>query len=324
MYQLIFLLTFVAAGIVLPTEARAWPGAPEDLYGDPADSDPHWGGGSALVPKKGESDWRAEPGLQMLLGVTGLVVLGMAFLGLRRLAKWVVTRVKIGICRAYWFWLVVYMAACGNIPNLPEPVLPVKAMTPPVPDVKSPVVLEANEFRLIDSTGKTRGALTIVEDQPALILHNPAGGPVAILSVDSEGIPSLTLSDTNGKRRAAVSLYDTGNPWIALFDAAGQERAALELSGGDWPRFYLTDAAGKERVSLDVPEYGPSLSLNSLAGVPRLSLSVSNLPGDADLPTIQLYDNDAFRYRLGLGLDKRGNPFVETIRKNGYVSWGTP
>ena len=95
--------------------------------------------------------------------------------------------------------------------------------TPEAEAATEDVVVQAQRFEVVDSSGKVRATLAMLPD----------------------GMSGLALFDAAGTPRANLLLSDKGTPSLSLDDAAGLERAALALAPfGDTPSLQMLDAAG--------------------------------------------------------------------------------
>jgi hypothetical protein len=93
-------------------------------------------------------------------------------------------------------------------------------------------VVEAEEFRLVDSKGRVRVRIFMEEDEPK----------VALFSKDD-------------KKRAAIGLLPTGEAGIALYDDRGVYHFLINVSPDGSPDLSIKDRYGRE-VGLPQPE-GP-------------------------------------------------------------------
>ena len=83
-----------------------------------------------------------------------------------------------------------------------------------------PKQIHANTYIVEDEKGKTRGALTMIENRVGLVLFDQNGKPRVRLAVKDEG-PHLLLQDENGKPRIGLTVYNNV-PVLELFDEDGQ------------------------------------------------------------------------------------------------------
>ncbi len=97
----------------------------------------------------------------------------------------------------------------------------------------APKVIEAQEFRLVDSTGKQRAVLGLSHTGAlGLWLYDAAGKGRASLGLLGDGKPFLSLRDAANKRRVYLSLLDWGEPFLSLRDDTGQNRAVVGCMEG--------------------------------------------------------------------------------------------
>lgn len=90
-----------------------------------------------------------------------------------------------------------------------------------------PKIVEASRFVLVDANGKPRGALTM-----------------------SEFGPSIVLNDQSGKTRIQLTVRDGSGPELAIFDQAGDRRSVLSLNPDQSPTLLMLDADEKPRAML--------------------------------------------------------------------------
>jgi hypothetical protein len=108
-------------------------------------------------------------------------------------------------------------------------------------------VIEAEEFRLIESDGQ------------------PAGR----LQIDKNGRPGLFLYDKHGEVRAVLGVLPSGAPHLALSDRRGQVRATVAVLSDDTVTLVLNDGEGQHRVDVRAPsDDNPTITLNTRDGKP--------------------------------------------------------
>lgn len=88
---------------------------------------------------------------------------------------------------------------------------------------RSTKVVSAEEFRLVDKTGRTR----------------------ALLGMRHDGHPGLSLLDENGKLRAQLLLLSGAEPGLILNDKDGNVRAKFVLLPNEVPTLTLSDYKGE-------------------------------------------------------------------------------
>lgn len=123
-------------------------------------------------------------------------------------------------------------------------------------------VLEAEELRLTDPSGRTRLFLTLVRGKPRLFMLDEAGEYRLEMGLGDGGEPHLWLRDREGAAKVQVSLSASGRPAFRLVDHQDRERAILGLSEGGDPTMILRDDKGKDRLALwqDPDEAGLALA----------------------------------------------------------------
>ncbi|MGH7934646.1 MAG: hypothetical protein ACREQN_16005 [Candidatus Binataceae bacterium] len=97
----------------------------------------------------------------------------------------------------------------------------------------APKSMTAQEFALVDNSGKTR----------------------ALLHLNAAGAPVLDLFDTNGKLRAGLGIANDG-VGLRLTDPQGATRVLLAVSGDGVAALRLYDAQGRPRALLGVDNEG--------------------------------------------------------------------
>ena len=122
---------------------------------------------------------------------------------------------------------------------------------------KTNKVVEANEFRLVDSAGKVR-ALLSMNSGPELSFYDDHGTVVANISTTPD--PGLYLGEPGSKGRAVIraGTPDTkppSQPFLYLGGPAGN----VQLVGGTAKWIRIFDSAGTFTVTND--ENGPNITL---------------------------------------------------------------
>lgn len=132
-------------------------------------------------------------------------------------------------------------------------------------------VIEAQEFRIVDPTGKVRGKFSLLFDEyPALVMRHKDGGTAIALGVAPDGFPSLTFADQAAVRAELGFLKETESTKMLGLRFVGQQ--------------------GKPRIYVGVDSDDIPISvLSDKRGLPRLAYSVTS----ADRPNISLWDSRA-------------------------------
>jgi len=119
----------------------------------------------------------------------------------------------------------------------------------------APKVLTAEEFRLVDSTGRITARLTR----------------------SGEGTPVLWLFDGKGVARLQAGLYENGQPLFGLFDEGGQAVGLFRVAGSKGSPVLVMKAHGQDRMILglgmDSPEQDPFLTAVDAKGGRRDALA---------------------------------------------------
>jgi hypothetical protein len=108
-------------------------------------------------------------------------------------------------------------------------------------------VVQAEEFRLVDSEGTVRGWFRVSGGNAALCIMEKgykSGAPRALMGVDAKGVPIVSLSEVAGSR-VLLSVKDKGGS-INLYSEAGR----FATLGPDVVN--LRDTRGEVRLSLAV------------------------------------------------------------------------
>jgi len=100
-------------------------------------------------------------------------------------------------------------------------------------------VVEAQEFRLVDRTGKVRAALELTRAGPSLaMLHED--GTVALEIVLTGDGPGVRLADANGETRVFIGAT-RGAARMGMADGQGSQRLFLGVNSGGTPTISLYD-----------------------------------------------------------------------------------
>jgi cytoskeletal protein RodZ len=124
----------------------------------------------------------------------------------------------------------------------------------PVKEIASeqpPARVAAEQFVLVDKSGKTRAALEFkVDGSPALTLHDTHGRTRASIFLGADGAPSIVFYDAAGKRRLEVALKTDGAAGVGLYDRTGGGRAELAISESGGPALCLFGPDGRRITKL--------------------------------------------------------------------------
>jgi hypothetical protein len=111
---------------------------------------------------------------------------------------------------------------------------------------RQPQILEAEQFVLLGSDGKVRGAMGITPDgEVGLNLDDVKGQTRITLDVAANGSPGLDFYDPQGKLRATFALGPTGTPGLGLYDASGKLRTSLDVPAAKTPGLGFYHESGK-------------------------------------------------------------------------------
>lgn len=106
---------------------------------------------------------------------------------------------------------------------------------------KTNKVVEANEFRLLDASGKERATLHVFRGQPELFIRSLNGESDVLLGTDTSG-PYLIMGPVTGK--ATVTLNPNN---LSLEGPVGKLRIALNREAGG-PNLTIEDNEGYSTV----------------------------------------------------------------------------
>lgn len=147
----------------------------------------------------------------------------------------------------------------------------------------SPSIISAEEFRLNDSSGRTRLLMTLIRDKPRLFMLDSEGEYRLEMGLGDAGEPHIWLRDANGSAKVQVALTGKGLPAFTLADQKGRERAVLALSQSGEPTMILRDSNGKDRVAIWRDAKSEGIALADSQGKAQAALSVTD--GQAPLLT---------------------------------------
>jgi len=106
---------------------------------------------------------------------------------------------------------------------------------------KTNKVVEANEFRLLDASGKERATLDVFRGQPELFIRSLNGESDVLLGTDTSG-PFLIMGPLTGKATVTLKPDD-----LALEGPVGKLRVALNREAGG-PNLTVEDNEGYSTV----------------------------------------------------------------------------
>ena len=154
------------------------------------------------------------------------------------------------------------------------------------PPNAAPKVVSAQEFRLTDAQGNTRGTFAVGADgSPALTLLDKQGKRRAAMSVTDAGESSIAFYEGD-KIRADLAVQPDGNAGLLLLDKNAKTRLSCRLRADGTPLIALNDKDGKFRALLDAPaDNSVGLSLKNTSGKDSIGLAV--LPDDSPLAVLK-------------------------------------
>jgi hypothetical protein len=105
-----------------------------------------------------------------------------------------------------------------------------------------PQKITANEFDVLDGSGRVRVRMGMLSGKPDITLLNAQGNTRAEIFVDPSFGPAIILSDAQGKERAELSLGPSDKPRILFTDAQGKIRAGMFVDSSGVPSIGLSDS----------------------------------------------------------------------------------
>ena len=110
---------------------------------------------------------------------------------------------------------------------------------------KSPTIVEAEEFHLVDEKGTIRAELLVDPDGVGLALSDGNGHVRVGLTVKANGVSGLAFIDEGGTGRATLGVDRDGSTALTLFDTHGRSRVATGVDTDGSPTARLNDGDGK-------------------------------------------------------------------------------
>ena len=174
----------------------------------------------------------------------------------------------------------------------------------------------AEEFVLRDASGRIRGVLSVVGDEPHLVLYdkdkklrfgiraaadkvslvlNGKGEKSGVILTVAGDTAKLLIDDKDGNTRTEIGLRSDGTPILRLYDKGRKLRAGLGVDGDGSVNLLLADTK-KGHAELTVQQGG--------------------------LPGLRFVDKD-LNVRIGLVLTDLG-PALRMADKDGKVIWSAP
>jgi hypothetical protein len=173
----------------------------------------------------------------------------------------------------------------------------------PRPPSETPAIIRAEQFQLVDQSGRVRGQLRLDEHGLAglSLFGQDAGAPLVSLDASPKGDASLRLGDPNRQRAVELTTEPQGSQHIALYHD-GKLRLGLQLQKHGDPAIRFYDQ-GKRLISLGLTSQGdPHLTFYGDNQKPALDL-VSHKNGDRSLD--MMATNGIPRIVLGLKNDQK-------------------
>ncbi len=192
-------------------------------------------------------------------------------------------------------------------------------------------VISAQEFRLVDSKGKTRGVFDIRNGIVGLDILDAKGTIRAGLALGQHGIVGLEMYDAKGNLRAGLALGQHGSPGLEMFDAKGTSRAMFLLTKHGSPDLEMDDAKGTPRAKFFLTKHrSPMLGMFDAKGTPRAFLFLHS----NGRPTLEMDSADGkdlldlgavnLRYTSSGATEHRRANSIVLFRTSGRVLWEAP
>ena len=110
-------------------------------------------------------------------------------------------------------------------------------------------IVEAEEFRLVDSTGRVRGKFSMLAGEfPGLVMRQKNGDTAIALGIAPDGSPSLALTDQSLARQAEFGFLpetkDTQMLGVRVTDRQRKFRLYMGIDSDDVPTLCLADKNG--------------------------------------------------------------------------------
>jgi len=157
-------------------------------------------------------------------------------------------------------------------------------------------VVEATEFRLIDSTGALRGTISADRTGAQLLLKDSTGKNRARLRVADDGAPRLELLDRMERTRLGLAVDKDGAASAQLEDDAAHPRVRLSAAADGSAHVEVSDGT-KKRAALDVDADGTTgAAVFDADGSARVRAGLSG----EGAPAVKLIDGDG-TLRASLG-----------------------
>lgn len=148
-------------------------------------------------------------------------------------------------------------------------------------------VIEAEEFRVVDSSGRVRAKMVSTPEDTVFTLCDEKGSPGILIVQPLHGQPGLVLTDAKRRPRLSIGLHTEGEPEVRFKNANGTT-TSLWVGGSASGLLSFNDANEKPRVMLgttsaaDLPaglktlgNSGSFLCLCDERGLPRADLSLT-------------------------------------------------
>lgn len=175
-------------------------------------------------------------------------------------------------------------------------------------------VVAAEEFRVMDRSGRVVGRLSSQDGGARLVLYDLEGHVRVMAGLDPLGESFLSLHDGSGEFRVILGTWIQGTPQVTLIDGSNTHRAVLSLEEEE-PALQLRDKSGKLRMAVKLGKQGdPSLSVMDGEETVRAQLGFS----EEDDVLLNFHDRGG-EPRMGLGVLSGGEPTLQMGDQEGNL-----
>jgi hypothetical protein len=112
-------------------------------------------------------------------------------------------------------------------------------------------VIEAEEFRLVDSMGVMRGTFTIqANNEPGFVLFDKKGNQRIGISLNEKGYASIILNDGKGKLRMGFRATESNDYALNFYDKNDKVRISIGIDNLERPIIGISGDDNQERLIL--------------------------------------------------------------------------
>ena len=178
-------------------------------------------------------------------------------------------------------------------------------------------VVQAKEFRLVDSRGRVQGRLSARKDGPLLVLYDQSGNARLAASVAAGVGPVVELYSKSLQPRIQIHVLDGGPAAVVVNGESRASNVGL-VTGTDGSAILFFEISGGSPLTLGLNHSGnPGVQLKDRNGQGRVILQmVGESPGSASLG----FFDSVGRNRLTIGQDPGGTTSILFLDSQGNVS----